>query len=185
MTNDVQQPEEPLQGGDPEGPSPEDLAAAAEKDHAEIELLRAELEELKSKYTRALADFQNYQRRSFENEKEARRQGVQSVVQSVLTVLDHFDLALNVDPKVTPGEQVLAGVRLIRDELVSALRGQGVSLIEPKPGEDFDPHRHEAVTQTDPPEGVRAGQVVATLAPGVLYQDRTLRPAKVSVARMP
>ncbi|MFN9993545.1 MAG: nucleotide exchange factor GrpE [Phycisphaerales bacterium] len=147
--------------------------------------LRAQLEEANSRALRILADFQNYQRRALQNEEVARQQGKASVVGGVVNVMDHFDMALNVDIAAASAEQILAGVRVIREELLKALQAQGVYPLNPQANEEFMPGRHEAVMQ-QPAEGVDAGRVVATFRVGYAMQtpsgERVLRPAQVSVA---
>lgn len=157
---------------------PEEIIAHAER----LDQLEASVEEWKSKYQRALADFQNFQRRSVENEREARRQGVTSVVAQLLGVLDNFDLALRTDSSGVSVEQIAQGVRLIRQQLLQALGAIDVSRIEPGPGDEFDPHRHEAVAQA-PSHDIEPGRVAATFQAGYRLGERVLRPAKVSVAK--
>lgn len=148
--------------------------------------LEAELEDAKSRALRTMADFQNYERRARQNEQVARQQGIQSVASSVAGVIDHFDIALSQDlSKATP-QQIVDGIRVVRDELLKALASHGITLITPAPGEEFRPGRHEAVMQ-QPAQGVPAGHVVTTLQAGYLISDhlgeRVLRPAKVIVAQ--
>lgn len=146
--------------------------------------LEAQVEEWRSKYQRALADFQNYQRRSIENEREARRQGVTSVVTQLLGVLDNFDLALQSGASASAPEQLLEGVRMIRQQMHHALAAIDVRPIAPEPGAEFDPHRHEAVAQVHA-EGVEPGRIAASFQSGYALGDRVLRPAKVSVSKAP
>ncbi len=174
-------PDEYADTGGPVGDiDPEAIVAHEER----LGALEAAVEEWKGKYQRALADFQNYQRRSVENEREARRQGVTSVVASLLGVLDNFDLALRTD--TTTGavslEQIVQGVEMIRAQLLQALGAMGVSRIEPAPGAEFDPHSHQAVAEVFA-EGVEPGRIAATFQTGYRLGDRVLRPAKVSVAK--
>lgn len=162
--------------GDGGGVDPE---VVAHEDPAEA--LRGELDEWQEKYRRALADFQNFQRRSIENEAEARRQGVRNVVEKLLSVLDNFDLALQSAQGATNAEQILSGVTVIRDEMFIALKSLGLERIGAEVGEEFDPQRHEAMTRM-PAEGVAPGHVSAALAPGYTLNDRVIRPAKVGIA---
>jgi molecular chaperone GrpE len=146
--------------------------------------LQERVEELNNRYLRVLADYQNSQRRATTNEQEARRQGVQDVARSILTVLDHFDLALNQDPAKTTPEQLVSGVRVIRQELFRALQSHGLGAISPDPGDEFQPARHEAITHQQAP-GVKPGHIAATLQTGYTLGDRVIRPAKVAVAPTP
>lgn len=182
----------------PAGESPEDAALAAEALAAgseDVNLMRQEMraasdalaqltrerDEAVAAQKHALADFANYQRRAIANEQVARQQGAGAVAMSVVNVIDHFDIALNQDlSKATP-EQIVSGVRVIREELIKALQQQGISLITPQPNDEFVPGRHEAVMQ-QPAEGVDSGRVSMMLQAGYQLFDRVLRPAKVAVA---
>lgn len=143
--------------------------------------LETELREWQNKYKRALADYQNYQRRAIENENEARQAGVRSVVERLLTVLDNFDLALSSVQTESSAEALAKGVTVIRDEMNSVLSSLGLKAITPEPGDEFDPMRHEAMTQI-PAEGIEPGKVSQSLQCGYMLGDRVLRPAKVAIA---
>ncbi len=156
----------------------DDPVAALEE---RIDALQRELDEAKSLRLRALADFQNYQRRSIQNEEEAKRQGAAGVLRTVINSLDHFDQALAQADKLSP-EQAVAGIKLIRDEIVRAIeQGHGVTVIRPNPNDEFTPGRHEALAQL-PREGVAPGHIVEVYQPGYALGDRVLRAAKVIVA---
>ena len=71
-------------------------------------------------------------------------------------------------------------MRIVRDQLMSALEGFGVSRIDARPGEQFDPNRHEAMMR-QAVEGLEPDRVAAQLQPGYMLDEKTLRPAKVSV----
>jgi molecular chaperone GrpE len=148
---------------------------------ARLQELETEVEEWKDKYHRALAERQNFQRRAQLNEREAREQGARRVLESLLGVLDNLDLALGQNLENASAEQILGGVNVIKNEFIRVLDAQGVSRIEPEPGEAFDPQRHEAVVH-QPMEGVAPGAVSALLQVGYQLGERVVRPAKVAVA---
>lgn len=173
-TPESQQPP-PEHASEPGAP---DADAAA----GQLQSLRAELDGLNSKYLRTLADYHNSQRRAASNEREARQQGVAGVVQAVLPVLDHFELALGQDVTTATAEQIVDGVKVIRDELLKVLQAQGVTVVKPGPNDEFDPTRHQAVMQ-EVKEGIAPGRIVGTLQAGYVMGDRIVRPAMVSVAR--
>jgi molecular chaperone GrpE len=152
--------------------------------------LEAELDDARSRALRVMADFQNYQRRALQNEVVAKQQGLGALATSVAGVIDHFDHALNQQPKTPEAQQVLAGLNVIREELLKALQQHGVSQINPAPNEEFLPGRHEAIMQKAQ-EGVAPGHIVATFQPGYALagpagsptgSERVLRAAKVAVA---
>lgn len=148
---------------------------------AVLDELKAELDLAVEARKRALADFANYQRRAFDNEQRAARDGTAAVARSLLGVLDHFDLALNQDPGSISVEQLMGGVRIVRDELLKALADHGVSRMVPAAGEEFDPNRHEAVMRL-PSGDVAPDHIVKVLQPGYTMGDQVLRAAKVAVA---
>lgn len=140
-----------------------------------------EKEDLLNRLKLLAADYQNYQRRATINEREARTGATAGVVQSVLPVMDHFDLALGQDLTKATAEQIAGGVQMIRAELMRILESYGVLLIEPKPGESFNPSEQQAMLH-QPSEDVEPGHVVMVLGVGYRLGERVIRPAKVSIA---
>ncbi|MBX3406009.1 MAG: nucleotide exchange factor GrpE [Phycisphaeraceae bacterium] len=167
---------EPLAEGDPDATADLIDQITSERDEAIVNWKQAAAD-----YQRALADYQNFQRRAANNETEAHRQGVTSVLGSILPVLDHFDLALSQKPTDDAGTKILEGVQVIRAELIRALENHGVKLIHPRPNDEFDPNRHSAIAQIAA-EGVEPGRVSTTMQPGYMLGDRVIRSAKVGVA---
>lgn len=162
-------------------PGPDEIVAMED----DLVRLKGELDEVQQKYLRTLADYQNSQRRAVSNEQEARLQAKTGVVQSILSVLEHFDLALAQDTSKATAEQIMSGVKVIRDELMQVLHAQGVRTLAPGPNEEFNPAQHQAIVQ-QAAEGIEPGRIVATLQPGFTVTapggERVIRPAKVAVA---
>jgi molecular chaperone GrpE len=156
---------------------PEDAAAV-------IEQLQTELAEAQESRKRALADFANYQRRAAENERRASECGAANVVRSLLGAFDNFDLALGQDMDQITVEQLVGGVKIVRDELAKALANHGVQRIQPEPGDEFDPNRHEAMLR-QPSDALEPNSIVSVLQPGYMMGSLVLRPAKVAVAAPP
>lgn len=152
----------------------------AEEAQRQLAKLQAERDELNQRYLRTLADYQNSQRRAAANEREAKTQGTTAIVLNVLPVLDHFDLALNQDQSKVSAEQIISGVKVIRDELMKVLQTHGVNIIHPEPNEEFDPMRHQAVVQARDAD-ILPGHVASTLQRGYALHDRVIRPAMVAV----
>ena len=135
---------------------------------------------MQEKLLRAVADHQNFQRRATGNEREARTSATQGVVQSLIPLLDTFEMALLQDPGKVTAEQVLEGVNMIRGEFLRLLSGYGVSSIDPKVGDEFNPAEHAAMMQ-QPVEGVEPGHISMNMGMGFKLGDRVVRPAKVAV----
>lgn len=153
----------------------------AESATSELARLQGEANEWRDKYLSSIADFQNYQRRALQNEADAKKAGISSVVQNVVNVMDHFDLALAQDPSKATAEQIIAGVKVIREEMLKAIASTGVRIIAPKPNDEFQPGQHEAIMQ-QAMEGVAKGNVAMLFQPGYALGERIIRPAKVGVA---
>lgn len=181
--------------GNSHGPSDESADAASDAfadagEHSNPMLsrmleLETELEESKARSLRLMADFNNYQRRAMQNEIAAEQQGAAAVASAVVAIVDHFDNALALDPSKSSAEQVIAGVKVIREELLKALAKYGVRLIAPKRGDPFVPGRHEALMQQSA-DDVETGNIVQVFQVGFALVtqsgERVLRPAKVVVA---
>jgi molecular chaperone GrpE len=142
--------------------------------------LRRQVDERQSAYLRALADFQNFQRRAGENEVRAKDRGVAQLARAIVPVLEQMDLALGHDLSALDSAKLAGAVEMIRRELLKALEGQGITRIEPKPGDEFDPMQHEAVMQ-QVAEGVEPGCIASCFQAGYRFGDTALRPAKVAV----
>lgn len=156
-------------------------AADYERVLSDLANVTLERDKAKEDYLRALAEYQNYQRRSLQNEQEARKQGLTSVLNSVLPVLDHFDMALNQAVDNEAAQRVVDGVKVIKAELVRALERHGVSVINPAIGDEPDPSRH-SVLMHKAAEGVEAGKISSVMQAGYALGDRVIRPAMVTVA---
>jgi molecular chaperone GrpE len=172
---DMQEQMEESRGGADEGKGQEEYSPEA------YEAVVTERDDLRGKYQRALADYQNAQRRFTADMAASREAGVERVLSSLIPVLDHFDLALGQQTANVSAEQILAGVRMIRDEFNRAMGGLGVSPINPCPNEEFDPARHEALSQLAVP-GVEPGRVSSVYQVGYRVGDRVIRAAKVTIA---
>ncbi len=159
-----------------------DVVQSRDEDmHTQVLRLSQERDEALTQWKRAMADFQNYQRRALQNEQEAKKQGATGVLTSVLPVLDHFDLALAQQTPDAASRKILDGVHVIRAELIRVLENNGVAILNPRPNDEFDPNRHSAIMQQQV-AGVVPGRVSATFQPGYALGDRVIRSAKVAVA---
>jgi molecular chaperone GrpE len=159
----------------------EDPPPAAGGDAGE---LQTALDEAVAARQRAMADLVNFRRRADENEVRARHDGVLCVMRSLLPVLDHFELALEQNPDEMTIEQLMDGVRLVRDELHKALDGHELMVILPEPGEEFDPNMHQAV-HCDETADQEPNTVVEVMQVGYTVGDTIVRPAMVSIAGAP
>ena len=159
-----------------EGQTPADGVAGSIADQSQREIA-----DLKSKLVRWQADFQNLQRRAAREVLESRQNADADFAKSLLQVLDHFDMALSVDPSKVDAKSLLDGVKITYDELRKTLTNRGIEAYDPT-GKPFDPHYHEAVTQ-EASDKYPPMTVVQTFQQGYKIGDRVLRPAKVKVSK--
>jgi molecular chaperone GrpE len=167
-------------------------AAAEEREAAEAEIspkeaemdaLRAERDALQDKFMRALADAENARKRSDKDRREAENYGGSRLARDMLPVHDNLKRALETiteDQRAASGALV-EGIELTLRELLNVFSKHGITLIDPQPGDRFDPQHHEAMFEAPVP-GTKAGEIIQVSAQGFMLHDRILRPAQVGVS---
>jgi molecular chaperone GrpE len=149
---------------------------SAETLRAQLEEARSEAQEIFGKLLRAMADFQNFKRRTEVQRADYRRDANAALVINILPAVDDLDRALaSVDAKLA-GLQWIEGIRQIQRKFQGALTALDVTEIDAD-GADFDPRLHEAVGHVPGEEG----KVVQVLQKGYTVGDRVVRPAMVMV----
>jgi molecular chaperone GrpE len=159
------------------GSRPGSAPAAGPAGSEEVERLRREVADLRDRNVRALADFDNFRKRSQRESQEYRKYALLEPLREFLTVIDNLDLALSAQGSAGDLKQ---GVEMIHRQMQELLRRFGVTEV-PAVGQPFDPTQHEAVAREESPE-VKAPTVAAELRRGYRMHDRLLRPAMVKVA---
>ncbi|MBT9246822.1 nucleotide exchange factor GrpE [Gemmobacter fulvus] len=149
----------------------------------ELEALRAERDELRDKFMRALADAENSRKRGERDRREAEQYGGSKLARDMLPVYDNLRRALNAatDEHRAQAAALIEGVELTLRELLSVLTKHGVTPIMPEIGDVFDPQQHQAMFEAPLP-GTKAGQIIQVMTEGFLLHDRLLRPAQVGVS---
>jgi molecular chaperone GrpE len=167
-----------------DGPTPERHAAAAGVAQAtEPEPEPASTEpDYRDQYLRAMAELDNVRKRARRDVSQAEARGIAKLARELLPALDNFARALDAAESQPENRDhhLTDGIRLVQNELLSALARVGIEQDSPK-GEPFDPHCHEAIAQ-QPVEGAKSGTIVEVYSQGYRYRDDVLRPAKVVVA---
>jgi len=133
--------------------------------------------EMRNRYLRTLADFENFRKRSEREKADYFKYAMAGVIKDLLPVLDNFDRALE---HAEEGDDFHKGVLMIYKQLFDILKRHGVQTIE-ESGVPFDPKLHEGVVREENPS-VPSHTVVAILQKGYFLHDRLLRPAMVKVA---
>jgi molecular chaperone GrpE len=155
--------------------------AAAQALADELAAVTRERDEYLDRYLRLKAEWDNYRKRSQREKEEQRLRAAETVVESLLPVMDNLDRALEAGDKHEEG-QLLAGLDLVAGQLRGTLAGHGLEEIEVEPGSTFDPEYHEAIV-AQPSDEYDEGAVTQVLERGYLLHGKLLRPAKVIVAR--
>lgn len=162
-----------------------DILAEAEDFMAteELDALRAERDELRDRFMRALADAENARKRADRDRREAEQYGGSRLARDLLPVHDNLKRALDAasDETRTQAAALIEGVELTLRELMTVLSRHGVTAVEPAIGDMFDPQAHQAMFEAPVP-GTKAGQIIQIMATGFLLHDRLLRPAQVGVS---
>jgi molecular chaperone GrpE len=165
----------------------EDSAGYDAQDQApaqdEVETLRAELETMRDRFMRALADAENSRKRSERDRREAEQYGGSKLARDVLPVYDNLRRALGAasDEQREQDRALLEGIELTMRELKNVFQKHGIETIEPEAGDTFDPQLHQAMFEAPVP-GTKAGEIIQVMAVGFMIHDRLLRPAQVGVS---
>lgn len=163
------------------GPDTAELIAT----RAELKRVEAENAELKDRFARRQADFENYRKRVERERTETYNRVVADVAAKLLPVVDNLKRALEAESSVEASESdefrhFLSGVDLISKQLNGVLEALGVKPIAAV-GEKFDPHIHEAVV-TEPTDDYAPDTVIQEIVAGYRLADKLIRPALVKVA---
>jgi len=164
--------------GKPEAP----VQALAALDPAEqVAAAKKEAAANHDRYVRAVADLENFRRRTVREKEELRLFAASRLLEDLLPALDNLGLGLaaaklpNADLKALAG-----GVELVQQQLKGALAAHGLKEINPL-GEPFDPHQHEAISH-QPSGDVEPEHILSVVRTGYVLNGRLLRPASVIVS---
>jgi molecular chaperone GrpE len=151
-----------------------------------IEVLNADLADLKDRLLRAAAEMENMRRRFERDMADARQYAVTGFAREVLSIGDNLGRALEAVPDEARKEEgtmasLLAGVEMTERELLRVLDKHNVKRLEPH-GEKFDPNFHQAIFEVEH-EDAPHGTVVQVVQPGYSIGERVLRPAMVGIAK--
>lgn len=144
--------------------------------------LQRQVEELTEKHLRAVAELQNFRRRSATEQADVLRFATADLVRALLPVVDDLERSL---ATIGPDESspLIEGVKLVHQNLLKVLTDHHVERID-SVGRPFDPSLHDAMMQTESTEHP-PGTVLEEYQPGYKLRDRVLRHAKVIVSKRP
>lgn len=159
---------------------------AAGDDSQEMEQLRAERDDLKDRFMRALADAENSRKRSERDRREAENYGGSKLARDMLPVHDNMKRAMEAisEEQREANAALFEGIELTMRELLNVFSKHGIDRIAPEVGDRFDPQLHQAMFEAPLP-GTKAGDIIQVSAEGFMLHDRLLRPAQVGVSSTP
>jgi molecular chaperone GrpE len=168
---------DPAAGPEPATPSAgtkleEQLAAAKQEAAANFD-----------RYTRAVADLENFRKRTLREKDELRQFAAAGLVEDVIPILDNLGLGLAAAKQQTEVKGIVDGVNLVLEQFKATLARHGLKEISPA-GQRFDPNFHECISHQPSPQ-VAEEHVMQVVRPGYTLNGRLVRPASVIVSSGP
>ena len=150
------------------------------KNTAIVQNLEKEIESLKEKNIKLLAEFDNYQKRTLiEKERMNRYQGF-NLIKDLLPVLDDIDRTINFNSEGN-NKSVLEAINMIDSKVKAILSKYSIKTFQ-SVNKDFDPNFHEALLESESKE-IKKGKIIEEYEKGYLYHDKIIRHAKVVVSK--
>lgn len=157
-----------------------DEMTAAPTLEEQLEAAKKEAEQYKDKYLRAVAEFDNYRKRTLKEKAELLLNGSEKAVCAFLPILDDFERAIA--DKTEDVNAIKEGVQIIFNKFNKTLESLGVKKIETE-GKDFDVDFHEAVAMVPGMGDDKKGKVIDCVQTGYQLNDKVIRHAKVAVGQ--
>ncbi|TAJ12344.1 nucleotide exchange factor GrpE [Marinilabiliaceae bacterium JC017] len=170
---DAPQEEETLQE---EQPKAEEEATGDEK----IKEINIKLSDINDKYLRLSAEYDNYRKRTLREKMDLTKSAGETILLSLLPVIDDFDRALAHLDEAKDIEAVKEGIKLIYNKFQDFLSQQGIKEIDAKEKE-FDTDLHEAITKIPAPADELKGKVIDCVEKGYLLNEKVIRFSKVVI----
>ena len=146
----------------------------------QLEAAKKEVEQYKDKYLRAVAEFDNYRKRTLKEKAELLLNGSEKAVCAFLPILDDFERAIA--DKTEAVNAIKEGMQIIFNKFNKTLESLGVKKIETE-GKDFDVDFHEAVAMVPGMGDDKKGKVIDCVQTGYQLNDKVIRHAKVAVGQ--
>ncbi len=152
----------------------------------ELDTIKAERDEFRDRFMRALAEAENSRKRSERDRREAEQYGGSKLARDMLPVYDNLSRALEAatEEQREQAAALIEGVELTMRELLNVFSKHGITRVRPEVGDKFDPQIHQAMFEAPVPNTV-AGDIIQVMTEGFLLHDRLLRPAQVGVSSTP
>lgn len=166
----------------PEAEEPAKELTPEEQLQAQVDELTQQQEEMKDKYLRLSAEFDNYRKRTMKEKAELILNGSEKAFKAILPVIDDMERALATMQKATDVEAVKEGVELIYNKFIQILGQNGVQAMDTKEKE-LDTDYHDAIAIIDAPSEELKGKILDCVETGYTLNDKVIRHAKVVVGK--
>jgi len=184
----IHESEQPTEADKPNtktAPSSENEELTAPFDEQEsikklLEELQSNYDQLNDTYLRTLAEYDNYRKRTIKEKAELIKSGGESVLISILSVVDDIERGMKAAADATDVNAVKEGMELINSKFQLFLKQQGIALIETE-GATFDTDHHEAIALIPAPDESLKGKVLDCMQKGYYLNNKVIRFAKVVV----
>ena len=153
---------------------------AEERDPLDVAL--EEIESLKDKYLRQVAEFDNYRKRTLKERAELILNGSEKAIKAILPVVDDMERAMKNGANTDDPQVLRDGMELIYNKMMKTLEGLGVTKIETEDA-DFDTDLHDAEALVPGMGDDKKGKVIDCIATGYKLNDKVIRHAKVAVGQ--
>jgi len=173
-------PEEPDASGSPPPAGAAEGAALVERPEDAVTRLEGEVAQLKDRYLRLAAEYENFRKRTTRERSESWGKAQADLIQRMVDGLDDLARFAHVDPAATDAQTLHAGAEMAERKLWKALEAAGLTRID-QTGVPFDPNQHEAVTLGPAATPEQDHTVGAILQPGYRLAETLIRPARVIV----
>ena len=174
------QAEEPTNPENQETPENTEEQETQEKDP--LEEANRQIEELKDKYLRSVAEFDNYRKRTLKEKTELILNGGEKTITAILPVIDDMERAIVNGAKTEDANVIREGMELIYNKFIKVLESLGVKPIETE-NADFDTDVHEAIAMVPGMGDDKKGKVLDCVQTGYTLNDKVIRHAKVAVGQ--
>ena len=140
--------------------------------------LQVEYDELKDRWMRGAAEFENFRKRTFTEKADWIKNATERLVLELCDVVDNFERALH--PEVEKNREAFEkGIDMIFQQLEAVLKKEGVEKIDAF-GKEFDPNLHEALAHI--PSELEENKIVAVIQNGYIMNEKIIRPVRVAVS---
>lgn len=171
--------QEEMKAGDAAQGEKEELKQL-ENAEAKIAELEAQVKEWNDKFLRKAAEFENYKRRTENDQFNLLNYAAESFIIKLLPVVDDFERSMEHIDDIEDNKSVKDGIKLVYEKLLKLLNEQGVKKMQTK-GEPFNVDYHDALMQRKD-DSVPPHTVLEEVESGYLYRDKVIRHAKVIVS---